>query len=178
MHILVALITLLTVISIWYYRIRMLRDAARDGQKVVETVANLPRKMRFRSMSRKGGLDVVEDPREAATILMLELAQARGPLTEKQQAVIRAEIMQHFEFDEADAEQLIAQASWLARDGGAPHAIVARMTDFVLKSPGMSAQQMIDLDGMLVYVSEAEGSPTAEQLDLLVIYRQKAGLRV
>jgi len=178
MHILIGLVSLATFIAVWYWRLKMLSGAAQEGMKAAETVANLPRKMRFRNMSRKGGLQVVEDPREAATILMLEIAQARGAVTEKQEAVIRAEIIQHFEFNEADANNLITQAGWLAREAGAAHAIVSKMTAFIQASPGMSDKQMVDLDGMLVYVSEAEGSPSDEQLDLLAVYRQKAGLRV
>ena len=89
-----------------------------------ETMANLPRKLKFRNLARKNGLQVVEDPREAAAIMMLEVAQARGALTERQEAVIRAEMIQHFEFSEADAEGLIKQAGWLARDAGAPHAVM------------------------------------------------------
>ena len=178
MHILAAIFGFLTFIAIWYWRLKMLGGVARDGMKMAEAAVNLPRKMRFRNMSRKGGLKVVEDPREAAAILMLEIAQARGTLTERQEAVIRAEIMQQFEFDEADAQSLIAQAGWLARDAGAAHAVVSRMTDFVQNAPGMGSKEMVDLDGMLVIISEAEGSPTPEQLDLLAIFRQKAGLRV
>jgi len=177
-HIILGLIGILSFIAIWYWRLKMLGGAAREGMKMAEAAANLPRKMRFRNMTRKGGLDVVEDPREAAAILMLEIAQARGALTERQEAAIRAEIMQHFEFDEADAQSLITQAGWLARDAGASHTVMARMADFVLRSPGMGPEQLVDLDGMLVYISEAEGSPTGDQLDLLAIFRQKAGLRV
>lgn len=178
MHIIAMIIGFVGFIAVWYWRLKMLSGVAKDGIKAAETVANLPRKMAFKRKTGKGGLQVVEDPREAAAILMLEIAQARGALTEKQDASIRGEIMHHFEFDEADAESLIAQASWLSRDAAAPHVIMSKMTDFVQNSAGMGRKEMVDLDGMLVTVSEAEGSPTPEQLDLLEIFRQKAGLRV
>ncbi len=178
MHIIVALLGILGFIAVWYWRLKMLQQVARDGRKMAETVVNLPRKMRFKQRSGKGGLSVVDDPREAATILMLEIAQARGTLTEKQEAAIRGEIMHHFEFPEDDANELIAQAGWLSRSGGASHVVVSKMTDFVRHSPGMTNKELVDLDGMLVTVSEAEGDPTSSQLDLLVIYRDKTGLRV
>ena len=178
MHIIVALIGILGFVAVWYWRLKMLHEVARDGRKVAETVANLPRKMRFRRQAGKGGLAVVEDPREAATILMLEIAQARGTLTEKQEAAVRGEIMHHFEFPEEDANMLISQAGWLSRNAGASHVVMSKMTDFVRKSPGMTNKELVDLDGMLVTVSEAEGDPTSSQLDLLMIYRDKTGLRV
>lgn len=178
MHIFAALLGFLGVLAVWYWRLKVLRDAADDGRKAIETVANLPRKMRFKSRSGKGGLGVVDDPREAAAILMLEIAQARGTLTEKQEATIRGEIMHHFEFPEGDANELLVQAGWLSRNAGASHVVMSKMTDFVRKTPGMTGKELVDLDGMLVAVSEAEGNPTDSQLDLLTIYRDKTGLRV
>ena len=178
MHIIFALIGFLGFLAVWYWRLKALQEVARDGRKVVETVANLPRKMRFKNRSGKGGLGVVDDPREAAAILMLEIAQARGTLTERQEAIIRGEIMHHFDFQETDANALLAQAGWLSRNAGASHVVMSKMTDFVRSSPGMSGKELVDLDGMLVAISEAEGDPTESQLDLLTIYREKTGLRV
>lgn len=176
MHIVMGILGILGFIAVWYYRIKVLGEAAQDGKKVIETARNLPRKMRFRNKTSKGGLDVVDDPREAATIVMLEIALARGALTDRQEAVIRAEIMQHFEFDEKDADTLISQAGWLARDAGASHVIVGRMTDFICKSPGMDQDSLRDLEGMIANVIAAGGSATPEQEDLLAIFRQKAAL--
>ncbi|MDJ0921111.1 MAG: hypothetical protein QNI84_08275 [Henriciella sp.] len=178
MPIIAMIIGFIGFLAVWYWRLKMLSGVAKDGIKAAETVANLPRKLAFKRRSGRGGLQVVDDPREAATILMLEIAQARGPLTERQEASIRGEIMHHFELNEADANALITQAGWLARETAAPHVIMSKMTDFVQRSPGMGRKEMVDLDGMLVTVSEAEGSPKPEQLDLLEIYRQKAGVRV
>lgn len=178
MHILGLLIGLIGFIAVWYWRLKVLRDVARDGRKIAETVANLPRKMRFKNRSGKAGLSVVDDPREAATILMLEVAQARGALTGNQEATIRAEIMHHFDFTETDASALMTQAGWLSRNGGASHVVVARMTDFIKQVPGMGSKELVDLDSMLVAVSEAEGEPSPSQLDLISQFRQKASLKV
>lgn len=103
---------------------------------------------------------------------------ARGRLTENQQAAIRGEIMHHFDFTEGDADELIAQAGWLTRDAGTNHAIMTRMTDFIQSTSGMGPKQIVDMDSMLVAVSEAEGEPLEAQLDLLTIFRGKTGLRV
>ncbi|MEL7042929.1 MAG: hypothetical protein AAGL90_15520 [Pseudomonadota bacterium] len=178
MQILALIIGFIGFAAVWYWRIKALQEVAKDGRKVAETVANLPRKMRFKNKSGKSGLGVVDDPREAAAILMLEIAQARGTLTEKQEATVRGEIMHHFEYTEADANGLITHAGWLSRNGGASHVVMSKMTDFVRNAPGMTGKELVDLDGMLVAVSEAEGDPTESQLDLLTIYREKTGLRV
>ena len=178
MHILALLGAVITFIAVWYWRLKIMKDVAEDGRKLAETALNLPRKLRFKARTGKGGLGMVDDPREAAVILMLEMAQARGVLTERQQDAIRAEIIHNFAFSETDADELIAQAGWLSRNAGASHSTVGRMTDYVRTTANLSQRELVDLDGMLVTVSEAEGSPTDAQLDLLEIYRRKTGLRV
>jgi hypothetical protein len=52
------------------------------------------------------------------------------------------------------------------------------MTDFIQNTSGMGPKQIVDMDSMLVAVSEAEGEPLEAQLDLLTIFRGKTGLRV
>ncbi|MEM6534872.1 MAG: hypothetical protein AAGA24_01850 [Pseudomonadota bacterium] len=178
MQIIIGILSILAFIVVWYWRIKALSEAAKDGAKLAKSAANLPRKLAFRNRSGKRGLGVVNDPREAATIMMLEVAQARGPLTELQQACIRAEIMQHFEFTESDADKLISQSAWLSRDEGAPDTIVRRMAGYLQSTPSLGPEQLIDMDGMLVAVSEAEGTPTTAQLDLISTYRRKTGLQV
>ena len=96
MHFLAILLGILSFAAVWYWRIKALQEVAKDGRKIAETVGNLPRKMRFKNKTGKVGLSAVDDPREAATILMLEIAQARGTLTERQEAAVRGEIMHHF----------------------------------------------------------------------------------
>mgnify|MGYP001792424656 CR=1 FL=1 len=178
MHILFAFLGLLAALAVWYWRLRMLGRVARGGIEVAETVANLPRRIAFKRKSGKSGLQIVDDPREAATILMLQVAQAGRALSEKQKASIQAEIVNNFEFTDTEADELIEHALWISAEAGKPHATVSRMTDFVQHAPGLGPKEIVDLDGMLVSVSEAEGSPDPEQLDLLALFRRKAGLRV
>ena len=178
MHILVFLFGILSFIAVWYWRLKVLREMTKDGRKLAETVSNLPRRLKFRRLTSQRGLKLVSDPREAATALMLEIAKARGGFSERQKAAVRAEIMQHFEFNEADADELIRQTDWLVGDLNPPERVVLKMTEFVQKSPALGPKQIVDLDGMLVAVSEAEGNPARAQMDLLTLYREKTGLRV
>ncbi|MEL7546907.1 MAG: hypothetical protein AAGJ84_09670 [Pseudomonadota bacterium] len=178
MHILIALFGLLTALAVWYWRLKMIGDVARGSVEAAKTVANLPRRLAFKRKSGKKGLQIVDDPREAATILMLQVAQTDGVLSEKQKASIQNEIVDNFKFTETEADELIEHALWISADAGKPHATVSRMTDFVQHAPGLGPKEIVDLDSMLVSVSEAEGSPDSAQLDLLALFRRKAGLRV
>lgn len=177
MHILIAILGLVTAISVWYWRIRTLSRAARDGADLAKAAANLPRKLRFQNKLGKGGLQLVDDPREAAAILMLEIARAGGEVGKAHKSVMTEHMAREFELSEEDAESLVAHAAWLTREAPAAHVVAARMSDFILRSPGIGPKQIVDLDTMLVAVSEAEGVPGRDQLALLQVFRDKAGLK-
>ncbi len=177
MHILGILIAIIGAISIWYWRMKAVAQAGKEAKKIVETAVNLPRRLAFKRKTGRRGLSLVDDPREAATIMMLEVARAAGDVSAEHKAVISDIIQRDFELGAEDAGALIAHAGWVARDATIAHIVIDRMADFVMKSPGMGPEQLVDLDGMLVTVSEAEGRPNADQLDLLQAYRDKIGLR-
>ena len=176
MSVLLVILGVITTISVWYWRLQMLSRAARGGLEVAKSAASLPRKMAFQHRAGKAALSVIDDPREAAVIMMMEIAQARGALTQNQNAVMQVEIIRHFEYSADDADALIVHAGWIGRDTPAPHNVMARMSSLVLKSSALGPKELVDLDSMLVAVSEAEGLPNAEQLALLQIYRDKTGL--
>ena len=176
MSVLLVILGIITTLSIWYWRLQVLSRAARDGIEAARTAANLPRRMAFRHRADKTALMVIDDPREAAVIMMMEIALARGALTENQSAVMRAEIMRHFQYSADDADALIAHAGWVGRDAPAAHKVMTRMSHVILNSSSLGPKELVDLDTMLVAVSEAEGVPDAEQLSLLQVYRDQAGL--
>ncbi|MEZ5945539.1 MAG: hypothetical protein R3C13_06310 [Hyphomonas sp.] len=178
MHILLFLLGLIAAFGIWSWRIRMAREGAREAFKLAQGAANLPRKMAFRYKASQNGLSLIQDPREAAAILLMEIARARGgTLTERQSETIEREIVHHFQFTPAEAEELAAHAAWVTNTAPSPAETVRRLSNLIVSSPVLGPKEVIDLDAMLVAVSEAEGTPTRDQLALLQMYRDKAGLK-
>jgi hypothetical protein len=86
------------------------------------------------------------------------------------------EIMQHFEFTQDEADELTAHAAWVTNSGPTPGETMRKLSQLIVKSAVLGPREIIDLDDMLVAVSEAEGLPTRDQLALLQVYRDKAGL--
>ena len=176
MHILLALLGILTFIAAWYWRIKMISGAARGGYDAAKTIANLPRKHGFRHRTGKTGLKAVTDPREAAAIMMLEIARTRGTVSDTQEAAIRTEMVEHFGFSEAEAKDWLIEAGWRSREAPAPHAVMARMSDVIVRTPGMGPKEFDDLCAMLENIAVADGKVSAEERDLIQIWRRKAGL--
>ena len=110
--------------------------------------------------------------------MMMEIARARGgPLTEAQARIIDHEIMQHFHFTRIEADELSAHAAWVTNTAPDPAETMRELSQLVVGTRHLGPKEVVDLDSMLVATSEAEGIPTRDQLALLQIFRDKAGLK-
>ncbi len=178
MHILLGLIAILATIGFWVWRLQMAKRGLDVAVDVAKTVANAPRRLAFKYKSGKGGLDLIDDPREAAAIMMMQVALARGsPLTPLQGDIIEAEIREHFQYTPGDAEDLAAHASWVCQSCPPAQETMRRLGNLIINASQLGPKEVVDLDAMLVAVSEAEGVPTRAQLALLQVYRDLAGLK-
>ncbi|MEO1475803.1 MAG: hypothetical protein AAFS13_05425, partial [Pseudomonadota bacterium] len=134
MHILIAILTALGALAAWYYRLKMIGGAAKDIGRVAERVANAPRKFAFMQRAAQTGLKSVDDPREAAAILMVLVAGGQGGkvLTDPQRDVIMAETAEHFELNDEEAEALLVHAQWMVRDVEVTSGVGERMARIVI----------------------------------------------
>jgi uncharacterized tellurite resistance protein B-like protein len=176
MHIVLALLSLVGVIAVWYWRLKMLREAGREAKKVAETAVNLPRRLKFRHRTSRTGLAVVADPREAACIMMVTVAQAAGALSDGHRAAIKANILRHFKVQDRDAEDMIEQAVWFSRSGNRPEGVMRKMAAYI--RPMLREQEQADLAEMLEDVALVEGEPNDEQVFLIGIYLKAVGLNL
>ncbi|KCZ92282.1 hypothetical protein [Hyphomonas johnsonii] len=178
MQYLLGILIIVAATGLWSWRLRMARDRARAAADMARAAANLPHKLAFRYKAGRNGLTRIEDPREAAAIMMMEVARARGgPLTQKQSDAIDEEIMRHFGFSPSDANELTAHAAWVTNHAPLPEQTMRSLSQLILSDRNLGSKEIIDLDSMLVAVSEAEGVPTRDQLSLLQVYRDRAGLK-
>ena len=77
----------------------------------------------------------------------------------------------------AVAEHLAAHAAGVTNSAPPPAEAMRQLSALIVGSPVLGPKEVIDLDAMLVTISEAEGVPTRDQLALLQVYRDKAGLK-
>lgn len=179
MHIIIGILTLLGGLAAWYYRLKMIGTAAKDVTRLAQRVRNAPRKFTFMRRVGSVGLKAVNDPREAAAILMVLIAGGYGerPLKDAAVKTIKREIAGAFELNSEEAGQFITHAVWMLRDVEAPSGVAARMAQVIIRAPAIGAKEVVDLDTMLIAVSEADGLPDEDTLRLLQIYRDRAGLQ-
>lgn len=180
MHIIIAILTLLSGLAIWYSRLKALGGAAKDIGRAAKRVRNAPRKYAFMHRAGKTGLKAVRDPMEAGAILMVLAAGGHDekPLTDEQKTVFRQEACKIFQISNADAEDLLTHAVWMVRDVDLVSGVALRMAHVLKQSNGIGPAELVDMYEMLCAVSEAEGAPGEDQLRVLDLYKQKVGLTV
>lgn len=180
MQLVIAILTGLGALAIWYMRIKAIGSAARDVGKLAKRAKNLPRKVNFEREANKTGLKSVTDPRDAAFILMVLVAGVRAdkPLETAYGDVIKAQACKIFEVDVDTAEDMTVHALWMVRDVELVSGVVLRMTHVIKRALGMGPPELTDLYEMLVAVSQARGEASPEQEHILGLYRSKVGLSV
>jgi hypothetical protein len=175
MHIILAILGALATVGIIIWRVRMAMEAARELSDLAGEAANLPRKMRFRAKARRGGLKTIDDPREAAAVLLYGAGTCANPLSPEDKAALSADLAGLLEISTADADELTARAAWHVNQMNDPVNAVNAMTDLVVQRAGPDA--MASLIPVLDRVIDRSGPRTDEQK----LYRDKilrrAGLR-
>jgi len=174
MHIILGLIGLLGAVGAIAWRINMAMRGAEVVKDAAETAINLPRKMRFQAKANRQRLSAVDDPREAAAVLLLGMARAGGEVTTEHKQAIRSEMERLFQSNSATNEELLARATWFSANVADPRDLIPRMADFLTRQVG--SDELENVAAMLTVIAKVEGEPGHDQSEFLRRYRQRAGL--
>lgn len=170
-----AIIGILTVIGgliIWAGR------AARSVHHISDaagTLANLPRKLRYQKRVGRSGLDLVEDPREAAAVLMVATARLSGDgrVSAEEADAIESTLVKYMDWPQNDAEEFVLNIRWLTRDYKQPGSVMRPMTNFLQKH--ISSAETAQLSNMMDIIAAVNG-PNEAQRDFIRRYRDAMGL--
>ncbi|MEO1040192.1 MAG: hypothetical protein AAFX09_11655 [Pseudomonadota bacterium] len=174
MHILFALLGAIGAIAFFLWRINMGVRAARELADAAGEAANLPRKMRFRSRSKKRGVDVIDDAREAGAVILYGAAKSAGEVDSLVKAFLSEAMSARFNVDAASAAELTARAAWHLNSLNDPVSVLNRMTDLVASQAGADA--LADLDAVMAELGEG-GPVDADAFERYrAQYRRRAGL--
>lgn len=158
MHILATFAAFAGALFIVLLRMQQASHAAREIADAAGEIRGLFRIWSWRRKTNVNPLDLVDDPREAATVMMVALAQADGAISEKELAVISGEICHHFGATRAQADALLARARWLTRTATDASDVMRRLQPLIQKH--CTAAECRSLVGMLQAVANADGAPS------------------
>ncbi len=162
MHILLAVLGALAA-AFWAFTYFM--RAANEGREAIGEVKGLVRRGKWNRRVDQRLVENLSDPREAAAILIYQIAAYDGEITDKQHADIVKDMQNAFEADTETAEGLFAFARMAVGEindaGNSARKILAPVADVCTAE---EKQTMID---MLERAAEVESPPTDMQRRLI-----------
>lgn len=174
MHIVIAILGALATILFLFSRIG---KSASDLTDTAQELSNLPRKLRHRRNAGKQGLDLIENPVEAATVLMISIARMDGigRVSDTQAEAIAGQLSDHMELDPEDAESHLVQLRSLTGYLKQADSALFPMVDLLRRA--INKDEARDLVGMMAIIAEADSPANDEQLNFIRRFEERMGLQ-
>ena len=167
--------------AIWW--ISRAARGAQDVADMAQGLANMPRRNRFRKKAAKRGIDLIDDPREAATVLMICVArlskhaqQNTGMISDEAVQKIIGILQSYMKISGREADELVTQMRWTAQELIQPETALLPMSNILRDSVNHAEAE--DLSDMLRKVSHADGNATPAQKAFIDKFRQRTGLAI
>jgi uncharacterized tellurite resistance protein B-like protein len=162
MHILVGL---LVAAAGAFWAFRYFTDAAHQGREAIRDVRGLYRSGRWSKRVDKRLIEHLEDPREAAAILLYQIASYDGAITERQRSAMVSEMRRAFSCDEETAEGLFAFARMaIGEINDASNSLKKILKPIEGACTADEKRELVDI---LLRVSEVEGATSDTQHRLI-----------
>lgn len=155
MHILLSILGTLATTVFVLWRLHMAAHMASDLVDVASSARGFIRRWRWRRKVSINPIDLVEDPREAASILMVAVAQADGPITDHERAAILVQMQSRFGATPQQSIELLARAQWMVREGVDAAEVMRRLRPVIERT--CDARHRRELIEMLTDVASADG---------------------
>jgi uncharacterized tellurite resistance protein B-like protein len=155
MHILLSILGALATAIFVVWRLYQAAYIANDLVGAAASARGLIRRWRWRRKVNVNPIDLVEDPREAASILMVAVAQADGPITERERDAILAQMQNRFGATSQQATELLVRSQWMVREGVDAAEVMRRLKPIIERT--CDVQHRRELIEMLNVVAGANG---------------------
>lgn len=144
-----------------------------NGMEQLDHVLGRKRNAKRRAIAideaQRAPLKAIEEPRDAATVLMVLVATRRGEMTGEQEALILEEMRTTLEY-EGDVAGRLAVARHAATCAPSPHVVVTVLRDVLRKH--LARAEFNQLSMMLRKIAALHGGPTEEQ-EKLIAYAER-----
>ncbi|MGB3455221.1 MAG: TerB family tellurite resistance protein [Litorimonas sp.] len=172
MHIILGILT--AVGAVIFFLARLSRNAG-DIADGAQTLSNLPRRLRHAKAVNRSGLDLVETPLEAATVLMIAVTRMSEDrrFSDAERRAVEDELVTQMHLHRDDADGLVRQTDILQSEITLPENTLFPMVDILRDHIDRTDAQR--LAKMMDRVAQVEG-PTQEQTVFIHRYRERMGL--
>lgn len=133
----------ISAIAVWYWRLSMAREAAREIGNMAGDLINAPRRLGFRRRANAHPVEGVEDPRLAIAAISLAFLELGGlPSREDQQALSQS-LSRQLGLSRDDADEMLILGRWLIGECQGPQPAITRLTKRLAKLDPAAFQQLL-----------------------------------
>lgn len=165
MSVVLGLLVLLCIAAIWYWRVKAARQTSAEVVDVGKDARKDVRLATRRLMLKRGGqahpTDTVDDPRLAASGIIVAIATMDGPISQAEIARLKRLAQETFEITEREALDILSFGRWIAGQCMTNAEAVRRLSKVVLRTAGPEAGP--DLLRMIREVATADGGELGEE---------------
>jgi uncharacterized tellurite resistance protein B-like protein len=172
MHILLALVGLLGGIAFWWWRIKMVKEAADDMADTAGRAWGKYKRTKFRRKAEASPIEAVEDPAAAAVIMMLATAKEGGDLSPQSETAAKREITDTMGI--ADPTELLVFAKWVVSHVEDANNVSLRYSK--LWGSSLNLTERLDLVAMVERVAMINGGLSQRQQAIVHKLRERLGL--
>ena len=154
--------------AVWYWRLKMMREAGSEIIDSVERMRGAYKRGKFRKQAAVAPLASIADPAIAAVAFFFCLAKekpmyfdaARDVVRDRMRGIIRP----------GDMEEVLVFGEWASKNAISPEDPIRRFRDLWLQALDMQERQQ--LIGIAEYVAAVGGEKTKEQENALQVLRR------
>ncbi len=172
MHIIGLLIAVIGGIAFWWWRLRMVSEAAQDIGDVAGRALGKYKRNKFRKKVESSPLEAVDDPAAAAVILMFAVAAESRPLDDEIESAIRHEVTQTMEISEPD--EILTFAKWVSTHVVDANSVSLRCSKLWVNALSLDERQ--DFVEMIERICAVVGDENNGQQQIIRKLRERLGL--
>lgn len=168
MHIVGFLVFVLAGAAVWYWRLKMVREAGSEIIDSVERMRGAYKRRQFRKKAEVAPLASIADPAIAAVAFFLSLANEKPVWKDAAREVVRQRM--NGIIKPGDMEEVLVFADWAVKNVVNPEDSIRRFRDLWSKALTMDERQ--ELIAVADEVSLVGGEATQEQKQVLQTLRR------
>jgi uncharacterized tellurite resistance protein B-like protein len=173
MHIILGLLAVLGGVAFWWWRLKMLGEAASEITDVAGRAWGKYKRNKFRKKVEDSPVESVNDPVAAAAVMMLAVAKTDGPMSDRSEAVIKQIVVEDLQAE--DPVELMTFSRWVAGHVTDANDVSRRYAK--IWAQVLNAKERRDFLSMVRKVAEADGPASRENQVVLARLRERLGLQ-
>ncbi|OBQ86342.1 hypothetical protein [Mesorhizobium sp. WSM3873] len=175
MPFLLAMLGLLGVAAIWWYRLKAMNEAASEVADVIGRVQGNIRRKKLRKQAALSPLTAIDDPVVAAATLITAIVSEHGPILPQREAVIR-EVIAQIADNPKKTDEAVVYAKWAAAQVDDTTIVIDKLAPFLRER--LEPHERDDLLSMLNRVAQGGEQRLRISDQRMVRLRQKLGFEV